>query len=116
MSKFIAALAVAYLVIDGIVFASQFFLARFFDPVCIGSKQHVLLDRYFPPRNQLDELDKTRTGKRDITDRSLLLRLGLHVARWFPGPVPGSLQRHDECPRLFLRRVCVQLPDRPILT
>ena len=29
MSKFIAALAVAYLVIGGIVFASQFFLARF---------------------------------------------------------------------------------------
>lgn len=84
MGKFAARLAGGYLLVGAIVLVSQFVFARFFDPVCLGTVQHALLDRYFPPRSQLDELEKTRTGRRDISDTSFTLRLGLHVAQWLP--------------------------------
>jgi hypothetical protein len=84
MGKLAVAFAGAYLAIGVIILVSQFISTRFFDPVCVGTEQHILLDRYFPPRSQLDELKKTLTGKRDISDASLALRWTLHIAQWLP--------------------------------
>jgi len=84
MGKIIGSLVISYFIIGGVIFGSQLALSTFLDPVCIGQEQHRLLDRYFPPRSQIEELEKTRTGKRDIGDVSWILRSALHVAQWFP--------------------------------
>jgi hypothetical protein len=84
MGKVIGSLAISYFIIGGVIFGSQLALSTFLDPVCIGAEQHRLLDRYFPPRNQIHELEKTRTGKRDIGDVSWILKSGLHVTQWLP--------------------------------
>jgi hypothetical protein len=84
MGKIIGSLVISYFIIGSVIFGSQLALSTFLDPVCIGAEQHRLLDRYFPTQNQIHELEKTRTGKRDIGDVPWILKSGLHVAQWLP--------------------------------
>lgn len=84
MGKALGTLLVSYLVIGGLIFIAQLGLPKLFEPHCSRRVEHTLTDRYFPPRSDFEVLDKTRTGKKDITDTSSILRVGSHVVQWLP--------------------------------
>lgn len=84
MHKPILAVVLGYFAIGAAILGVQIIAPKIFQPECVGIVKHRLTDRYFPPRSALDELEKTRTGKKDITDVSWLLRVAMNSAQWLP--------------------------------
>jgi hypothetical protein len=77
----IKTVAGAYIGIGALLLGTQVMLANTGDPSCIGSTRHTLIERTFPPRTQLDELQATLKGEKR---RSSLLAVSRHVAGWLP--------------------------------
>ena len=118
MGKAIGALMIGYLVIGGLIFVIQLAMPKISEPTCFGRVKHVLTDRYFPPRDDLDALVKTRTGKKDITDSSWILRVGLQAVQWLPDlyreVITGAMPASDYLRGGYKCHPIVDVPSRRI--
>jgi hypothetical protein len=82
MLGIVVKLMIGYLIIGGMILAVQLFLPKLFEPECpFGRIRHTLTDKYLPRRDPVEELEKTRAGRRDPP---WYFGVGLGVARWLP--------------------------------
>jgi hypothetical protein len=88
MGKIIGSLVISYFIIGSVIFGSQLALSTFLDPVCIGAEQHRLLDRYFPTRNQIHELEKNPHRQARYWRCALDSQIGLARSAVVTGPIP----------------------------
>jgi hypothetical protein len=70
-----------YLGIGACLLAVQMVTADGNDPACLYGSRPVLIERTFPKRTQLEELQATLKGE---PRRHGLLSIGRHVAGWLP--------------------------------
>lgn len=82
--KVIGVVLAGYFGIGVAVLAVQLATRAFIPPSCDGLLTYSLTERYFPPFDMTRELEKTRTGEKDVRDVSIVLRVGLHALRWAP--------------------------------